>query len=72
MNAAEHVIDRLGGTRRAAALINTSPSTVQSWKKTGFIPSRRQAEVVEAARQHGIEISADEMLGLRAGSQVAA
>ena len=64
MNAAEHVISRLGGTRAAAALLGTSPSTVQSWKVAGFIPARRQSEILATARAKGIEISAEEMLGL--------
>jgi DNA-binding transcriptional regulator YdaS (Cro superfamily) len=64
MNSAEHVIDRLGGTRRAAALIGTSPSTVQSWKTAGYIPARRQAEIIGKAAQAGIDLTPAEMVGI--------
>ena len=66
MNAAEHVIGRLGGTRKAAALIKASPSTVQSWKAAGFIPARRQSEIIEKAAANGIQITAAEMVGVAA------
>jgi DNA-binding transcriptional regulator YdaS (Cro superfamily) len=66
MNTAAHVIGRLGGTRKAAAILNSSPSTVQSWKKAGHIPAPKQAEVIEAAKRAGIEISAAEMIGVAA------
>jgi DNA-binding transcriptional regulator YdaS (Cro superfamily) len=75
MNAAEHIIDRLGGTRRAAVLLSVAPSTVQSWKNAGFIPARRQAEIIEIANRNGIFLTADEMVGkanLENASQAAA
>ncbi len=50
MNTAQAIIEKLGGTRKAAALIGVPPSTVQSWKEAGVIPARQQAGVLAAAR----------------------
>jgi hypothetical protein len=68
MNSAEHIIERLGGTRKAAAITGVPPSTVQSWKTAGFIPARRQAEIIAAAKLHGINLTADEMVGSCVGA----
>lgn len=62
MTPAQHIIDMLGGTRRAAALIGVPPSTVQSWKETGFVPARRQAHILDVAAANGIAISASDFI----------
>ncbi|OUJ16506.1 carph-isopro domain-containing protein [Acetobacter sp. DsW_063] len=41
MSVACSIIDGLGGTRPAAKQFGLPPSTVQSWKKSGFIPVTR-------------------------------
>jgi hypothetical protein len=56
MTQAARIIDKLGGTRRAAAILASPPSTIQSWKDAGFIPARRQEEVIRKAKEAGIEI----------------
>lgn len=56
MSHAALIIEKLGGTRKAAAVLDKPPSTVQSWKDAGFIPARRQDEVVRKARAVGIVI----------------
>ena len=56
MSYAARIIDRLGGTRGAAAILAKPPSTVQSWKDAGFIPARRQGEVIEKAKAAGIAV----------------
>lgn len=63
MNVAEHVISLLGGTRRAAAITNVPSSTVQSWKTAGFIPAKRQAVILAAAKLHGIDLKPEDMIG---------
>lgn len=55
---ARTVIQRLGGIRKAARIIGAPASTVQRWYESGYIPSRRQAEVMAAARRAEIELSA--------------
>lgn len=62
MTPAENVISKMGGTRKAAAILNTHPSTVQSWKESGFIPARRQREVLDVARCAGIKLCAEDFL----------
>jgi DNA-binding transcriptional regulator YdaS (Cro superfamily) len=62
MTPAENIISKLGGTRRAAALIGVPPSTVQSWKESGFIPARRQGHVLEVAAGNGIDLLASDFM----------
>ncbi len=50
MNVAECIIAKFGGVRKAAKKGKWAPSTVQSWKDAGYIPARRQPEVLEAGR----------------------
>ena len=55
---AEHVINILGGVNAAARLLgHRNPSTVQGWKESGFIPGRRQQEVLDAARAAGLPLT---------------
>ncbi len=56
MTPAAFIIDRFGGTRKAAAALGAPVSTVQSWKEAGFIPAKRQAEVLRTARTIGVKI----------------
>jgi hypothetical protein len=60
MSPAAHIVSKLGGTRKAAAILKSPPTTVQSWKDTGFIPARRQGEVIQKAKDAGIEITPED------------
>ena len=61
MTQAEHIIDKFGSMAAlAAALGHRHPTTVQGWKQRGFIPARRHQEVLDAAKQHGIELAPDD------------
>lgn len=51
MSYAARIIDRFGGTRPAATRLGKPASTVQSWKDSGVIPTRAQAEVLAAGRE---------------------
>ena len=57
MSYANRVVEKLGGTRKAASRLNRPASTVQSWKGRGAIPSRIQQEILDLAQREGIEIS---------------
>jgi propionyl-CoA carboxylase beta chain len=55
------IIAKFGGISALARVLgHRNPTTVQGWKQRGFIPARRQGEVLEAARSHGIDLSAAE------------
>jgi hypothetical protein len=60
MSQADIIIDKLGGTRKAATILGLPPSTVQSWKVAGFIPAKHQATVLEKAVAAGISLTADD------------
>jgi len=66
MTSAQTIIEKFGGTRRCAAAVGKAPSTVQSWKDSGFIPARHQAMVLEAARSLGIELSPSDFIAVPA------
>lgn len=57
MASAATIIDKFNGTRAMATALKLPPSTVQSWKVSGFIPARHQQAVLEAARAGGIDLT---------------
>jgi DNA-binding transcriptional regulator YdaS (Cro superfamily) len=59
----DQIIKRFGGDSAFAEKTGVAPSTVAYWRKTGEIKSRHR-EVLRAARAHGIELTAEELLGV--------
>jgi len=53
---------RFGGTRKMASILDEAPSTVQSWKANGRIPSHKQALVIDKGREVGIDVTAEEVV----------
>ncbi len=58
MAHARTIIALFGGTRPMAATLGLSPSTVQGWKRGGYIPARRQGQVLAAGRRLGLDLTA--------------
>lgn len=56
--ACDDIFSRLGGIRKMAEILGEAPSTVQSWKKAGRIPSAKQPLVIDRARAAGFPITA--------------
>lgn len=63
MSAFDHnaFIDRLGGTRAAAAIFGVLPSAVSNWRKTG-IPRNRHSQVLIEAKARGIRVTAAQLM----------
>jgi len=61
--ATANIIQKFGGINPMARKMTEAlgkavpPSTVQYWSESGFIPARRQVEVMESARFHSIELA---------------
>lgn len=51
------IIDRFGGIRPMSNKMRVPVTTIQGWKKRGSIPGARRAEILECARQNGIDLS---------------
>jgi len=45
-----------------AVALGESPSTVQSWKKTGRVPSIKQPDLLEKANELGLAVSAEDVV----------
>ena len=58
----EAVIAKFGGLRPMANKLDLAVSTVQGWKIRGHIPEQRHAEVLKAAKEHDIAVSAADLL----------
>lgn len=56
------LFEKFGGTRRMAQLIDRPPSTVQSWKTAGRVPAAEQPRLIEIASQHGIAVTAEDVV----------
>jgi hypothetical protein len=61
-SSAHIVIEKLGGTRKAAALLDLPPSTVQSWKRAGFIPAKHQRDILAKAEGAEIVLTASDLI----------
>lgn len=62
MTQAEHIIRAFGGVRPMATAIGKPPSTVQSWKDSGFIPARHQPGILEAGQSLSPPLTASDFL----------
>jgi len=60
---ARDLIRRIGGAVIARRL-GITPQSVSVWAVTGAIPRKRIAEVRQIAREHGIELSEEDILGV--------
>lgn len=61
MNQAERIIEKFGGlSALARALAHKHVTTVQGWKERGFVPARRQADVLKAAERENINLGPDD------------
>lgn len=54
---AEELIREFGGIRTMAAKLGIPVTTVQGWKSRGRIPVNRRQVILEAARNHNIDLS---------------
>lgn len=52
---AARVIEAFGGIRPMAAKLGIAATTVQGWKKRGAIPEARQADILRAAQEAGVD-----------------
>ncbi len=57
----EEIIAKFGGLRPMATKLNLAVSTVQGWKIRGHIPEQRHDEILKAAKEHGIAVSAADL-----------
>ena len=57
MSYVDSIIEKLGGTRKAAVITGFATSTVQSWKVSGSIPDRHKTRVAARAKECGIHLS---------------
>lgn len=69
MRPADIVISRFHGVRPLARLLKKDPSTIHRWKMPakkggldGRVPSQVQVRLLELAKEHGVELTADELI----------
>lgn len=60
MTQAETIIERFGGTRALARALCKPPTTVQSWKDSGLIPSKHHEHLMQVAREKGVDLRPDD------------
>jgi hypothetical protein len=62
MNTAQHVVAKFGGQSALARLIGKGPSTVRYWTKSGVIPAQWHAQLLQIARDNGIDLSPSDLV----------
>ena len=60
MNTAKRIIAKFGSQSNLAKLIGKRQSTVQHWAKSGIIPTKWQAQLLEIAKTKGLELTAQD------------
>lgn len=65
MTQIAEVLSRFGNVREAADKIGRAPSVIQYWRTAGRVPATAQQSVLEAAKRHGISISAGDLIPAR-------
>lgn len=67
MTPAEIVIETFGGVRATARALGKSPSSVSRWQADrGLIPSSAQQQIMQLARDRGLDLTSDELIDGRA------
>ncbi|MGO4125671.1 uroporphyrinogen-III synthase [Inquilinus sp. YAF38] len=61
----ERVIEAFGGIRPMAAKLTVPVTTVQGWKRRNAIPEQRHADILAAAKTHGIALDPAELARTR-------
>jgi hypothetical protein len=70
---ADRIIEKFGGiTALARALGHKHPTTVQGWKDRKFIPAKHQADVLNKARDLGLDLTTDDFFDVRSAPTEAA
>jgi len=62
MSTARYVIGKFGGQSALARMLGKGPSTVQYWAKGGVIPARWHAQLLQIARDRGIDLSPNDLV----------
>lgn len=57
MTQAETIISKFGTQEKLAEALRCRQSVIAGWKKRGFVPAQRQAEVLAAAKAVGIDLA---------------
>jgi len=63
---ARRVIEKFGGQKRLADMLGKGQSTVAYWAKTGNIPTKWHAKLLELAEAHRIALTPSELVALPA------
>jgi hypothetical protein len=77
MSYAAKIIEAFGGSRKMSRELSVNdrhypPTTVQSWKDAGFIPSQHQSWVLLRAQELGLPVEMKDFFDLPAGESEAA
>ena len=62
LNPVEYVIYMFNGVRQTARIIGKNPSSVCEWKKRGLIPNSSQSVILEKAKEHNLDITANDLI----------
>lgn len=63
MNTAANIIDKFGTAKALADLLRLPPTTVRSWRVSGYIPAKHQTTILNAAQRAGIVVRPADFFG---------
>jgi len=62
MKPAEWMIQQFGGVRATARAVGRNQAAVSRWKKRGTVPVDVQPIVLRLAKQHDLDITAEDLI----------
>jgi len=65
MNFISDIISKFQGVRPMARALGYPPSTVQNWEDRQSIPAKHFKPILEAAQRTGVELTAEQLLGIK-------
>lgn len=62
MTQIAEVLGRFGNVRETAEKIGRPASVIQYWRTVGRVPATAQQSVLDAAKRHGVKLTASELI----------
>jgi DNA-binding phage protein len=63
MTPASVIVERFGGATAVARIVGVHRTRIYTWLRSGRVPQAHQLKLLEEARQRGLPLTAEELIG---------
>jgi hypothetical protein len=64
MSHVARIVRQFGSQQALGGILQISQSSISDWVKAGRIPARHQRAILLAARERGLDITAEDLIGV--------